>query len=400
MKKMNRTRVLGTALAGIMLAMCAMTGCGSDAGEEATSSQTEAVSTTETSSDTQAPEIEGLTYESTVDLEYATEFDVYKYEDGYALIDISEEGQFLYVPSGQEAPQGLSEDITVINEPSNIYLAATAEMALFNAMDALDVVTMTSLDTDGWTFDAPIKALESGAMTYAGKYSQPDYEVLLANNCDLAIESTMIYHTPEVQEMIEDLDIPVLVDRSSYESNPLGRMEWIKLYAVLTGHEEDAQTFFEAQEDKIATLEDFENTGKTVAFFYISTDNKAVCRASTDYVPTMISMAGGQYIFSNLVDEEGRSSVNMSIEAFYDAAQDADYIVYNGSIDSTVKTMDDLLAKDPSIADLKAVKEGNCWVTGSSLYQRTDIISDMILDFHTLLTEEDPKGMEFITKLE
>ncbi|MCR5666415.1 MAG: ABC transporter substrate-binding protein [Eubacterium sp.] len=397
---MNRTRVLGTALAGIMLAMCAMTGCGSDAGEEATSSQTEAVSTTETSSDTQAPEIEGLTYESTVDLEYATEFDVYKYEDGYALIDISEEGQFLYVPSGQEAPQGLSEDITVINEPSNIYLAATAEMALFNAMDALDVVTMTSLDTDGWTFDAPIKALESGAMTYAGKYSQPDYEVLLANNCDLAIESTMIYHTPEVQEMIEDLDIPVLVDRSSYESNPLGRMEWIKLYAVLTGHEEDAQTFFEAQEDKIATLEDFENTGKTVAFFYISTDNKAVCRASTDYVPTMISMAGGQYIFSNLVDEEGRSSVNMSIEAFYDAAQDADYIVYNGSIDSTVKTMDDLLAKDPSIADLKAVKEGNCWVTGSSLYQRTDIISDMILDFHTLLTEEDPKGMEFITKLE
>ena len=41
--------------------------------------------------------------------------------------------------------------------------------------------------------------------------------------CDLAVESTMILHTPKVQEMIEDLDIPVFVDYSSYESHPLGR---------------------------------------------------------------------------------------------------------------------------------------------------------------------------------
>ncbi len=31
-------------------------------------------------------------------------------------------------------------------------------------------------------------------------------------DCDLAIESTMILHTPKVQEMIEDLDIPVFID--------------------------------------------------------------------------------------------------------------------------------------------------------------------------------------------
>ena len=35
------------------------------------------------------------------------------------------------------------------------------------------------------------------------------------------------------------------------------------------------------------------------------------------------------------------------------------------------------------------------------MYQRTDIAGDMIMDFHKLLTEEDPAGdLQFITKLE
>ena len=64
------------------------------------------------------------------------------------------------------------------------------------------------------------------------------------SSCDLAIESTMIYHNPEVKEKLEQLGIPVLVERSSYESHPLGRTEWMKLYAVLLGKEEAAETAF------------------------------------------------------------------------------------------------------------------------------------------------------------
>lgn len=59
-------------------------------------------------------------------------------------------------------------------------------------------------------------------MTFAGKYDEPDYELLVGDDCDLAIESTMILHAPKVQEMIETLGIPVFTDRSSYDSQPLG----------------------------------------------------------------------------------------------------------------------------------------------------------------------------------
>ena len=53
--------------------------------------------------------------------------------------------------------------------------------------------------------------MEDGKILFAGKYSEPDYEMLIDEDCDLAIESTMILHTPKVQEMIEDLDIRCLL---------------------------------------------------------------------------------------------------------------------------------------------------------------------------------------------
>ena len=70
---------------------------------------------------------------------------------------------------------------------------------------------------------------------------------MINEGCDLAIESTMILHSPKVQEMIELLGIPVFIDRSSYENHPLGRTEWIKLYVVLVDKESEAEAFFDTQ---------------------------------------------------------------------------------------------------------------------------------------------------------
>lgn len=377
----------------LMLCIAAVTvlaGCGATGASSAqTSAGAESSVQAETDTSGQkgadaAPEIAGLTFAEHLQNDFATQFDIYKYEDGYAVFDIHDEGQFLLVPDGGETPENLPDAMTVLNQPKHIYLAATAMMALFTSMDALDVVTLTSLQESGWTFDEPKEALANGTMKFAGKYSEPDYEMLLEEGCDLAIESTMIYHTPEVQEMIEELGIPVLIDRSSYESNPLGRAEWIKLYGVMTGHEEQANAFFEEQKQILSELEDFENTELTVALFYVSTDGKVVVRSSTDYIPAMIEMAGGRYIFKDVTDESGRSSIPMSVEMFYDIAENADIIIYNSSIDSSVKSLDDLKAKDPVFENLKAVKEGNCWITGSAMYQRTDIAASMIMDFHNL----------------
>lgn len=395
----------------LSMVMCfSLTACGSNesSSDPGTDQQTEADEQSEAADEqgeqsepSDAPEIKGLTFESELERDYAEQFNVYRYEGGYKYFHIVEGDDFLLVPEGGEVPEGLDESVIVLQAPvQNIYLAATAQMALFLSMDGADSIRMTSLKQDGWTYDEPKKLMDDGKMLFAGKYSEPDYEMLLDEDCGLAIESTMIYHSPEVKEMIEDLDIPVMVDRSSYESNPLGRMEWIKFYGELIGKEEEAKAFFDAQMEEVRSLEDFTNTEKTVAFFYITTDGKANVRRGDDYIPTMIEMAGARYIFKDITSDTGHSTVPMTMEAFYDMARDADYIIYNASIDGSVTTLEDLIAKDPIMSEMKAVKENNCWSSGGSMYQRTDIAGDMIMDFHILFTDEDPESkLQFITKL-
>ena len=402
---MERTKKILALLLILTMIMCfGMTACGSngsDGGSTDPAENQQEEPQNEGESAAEAPEIKGLTFESELEKDYADQFNVYRYEGGYKYFHIVDGDDFLLVPEGGEVPEGLDENVTVLQAPvHNIYLAATSQMALFISMDGTDSIRMTSLKQDGWTYDEPKKLLDEGKMVYAGKYSEPDYEMLLDENCGLAIESTMIYHSPEVMEMIQDLGIPVLVDRSSYEINPLGRTEWIKFYAELIGKEEEAKAFFDGQVNEVKSLEDFENTGKTVAFFYITTDGKANVRRGDDYIPTMIEMAGAKYVFSDVHSDTGHSTVPMTMEAFYDLARDADYVIYNASIDSSLTNMEELLAKDPILSELKAVKENNCWSSGGSMYQRTDIVGDMIMDFHTLFTSEDPEGeLQFITKL-
>ena len=135
---------------------------------------------------------------------------------------VADDGRYLIVPEGKEAPDDLANDIIVLKQPlTNIYLVASAVMDMFVSIDALDSIRFSSQKEDGWYIEAGKQEMEAGNIIYAGKYSAPDYEQILSEGCGLAIENTMIYHTPEVKEQLEKFNIPVMVDYSSYEKNPL-----------------------------------------------------------------------------------------------------------------------------------------------------------------------------------
>lgn len=343
-----------------------------------------------------------LSYDHSMELSYAEKFSVDYYEDGYALITILEGGRYLVVPEGLEAPEDLDEDIIVLNRPiENIYLVASAVMDMFVSLDALDAIRFTGLKADAWYIDEAKAAMENGDILYAGQYSAPDYEQILSENCELAVENTMIYHTPEVKEQLEKFGIPVLVDYSSYETEPLGRTEWVKLYGVLTGKEEEAKAAFDAQTAVFADIDEKEKSGKIVAFFYITTNGEANVRKSSDYLPKMIKLAGGSYIFDHLGDEEdtASSTMTMQMEEFYAQAKDADYIIYNSTIEGELSSVDELLAKSALLGNFKAVQEGNVFCTSKNLYQSSMELGTIISDIHKMLTG-DIDGFTYIYKLE
>lgn len=342
-----------------------------------------------------------LTWENSMELRYASEFGVDYYENGYKLLTIAQDGRYLVVPEGMEAPPDLKSDITVLKQPvENIYLVASAVMDMFVSLNALDRVGFSGLKADSWYIDEAREAMERGKILHAGSYAAPDYEQIVSNGCGLAVENTMIYHTPEVKEQLEKLKVPVLVDYSSYESHPLGRTEWVRLYGVLTGKEEEAEAAFEKEVEAFETVEQGEKTGSTVAFFYITANGEINVRRSSDYLPKMIEMAGGSYVFEHLGDEEdtASSNVTMQMEEFYAAAKDADYIIYNSTTTEELSSIEDLLEKSSLLERFSAVQEGHVYCTTKNLYQSSMELGTIISDMHKMLTGED--GMTYLYRLE
>lgn len=346
------------------------------------------------------PTIEGLTYQSKMDLEYATCFNVYYYDNGFKVISVTDDVDYLLVPEGASAPAKLPKGMVVLQAPlDHIYLCATATASLFNAIDSLDAVKFTGTTADNWSIDCMREAVSSGAIAYAGKYSAPDYERLVSGGADLALESTMILHAPEVQEAIEKLDIPVFIEHSSFESEPMGRVEWVKVIGALIDREDAATAYFDSQAKVMAEMEKYENTGKTVAFFSVNSTGQVIVRRPGDFVAKSINIAGGKYAFPDLDDSGTTSTLKMSMEQFYATAVNVDYLVYNGTIEAALNKVDDLLALDVTFADYKAVKEGHLYTCDKDMYQSTDKIGAMIEDFHTLVTGGSESDMTFLHKV-
>lgn len=348
--------------------------------------------------------ISGLEYEGSMKLKYAQQFAVDYYKGGYALISIKDGDRFLVIPEDKDVPENMDSDIKIIKRPlKNVYMVSTSAMDLVCAIDEEKNIRLSGTKEKDWYVDKAKEAMKSGNMLYAGKYSAPDYELILSEKCELAVENTMIYHSPEVIDKLENTGVPVLVEKSSYESHPLGRMEWIKMYGVLFGKEDEAEKYFDEktkEADKvIENVEKEQNDNrKTVAFFYITSNGAVSVRKSGDYVSKMIELAGGEYVFKNLTDENALSTMNIQMEEFYATAKDADYLIYNSAIDGELYTMDELIEKSSMLKDFKAVKNGDVWCTGKNMFQETTGIADMIVDINSIVNGADG-DLEYIHKL-
>ena len=347
----------------------------------------------------------GMEKTGSLELQYAKEFQVDYYEDGYDVITIQGD-EYLLVPEGMPVPDEIGSEVTVLQQPlENLYVASSSAMDLFLQAGAIDRVDMTSTSAENWTLPEIREKVISDDILFVGKYNTPDYEVVLDEGCGLAVENTMISHTPEVKEKLEQLGIPVLVERSSYEKSPLGRVEWIKLYGLLTGQLDTAEQFFEKSVQQVQAVEkETKNQGNetpTVAFFYITASGYVNVRTPDDYIAQMIELAGGKYAFSaeELGDQGARSSVNMDPEQFYAAAKDADILIYNSTVEGELSSLDALLEKSPLMKDCKAVLNGTVWCTGQNMFQQVSGTAEMISDFHAVISGDSEQSLRFLHRL-
>ena len=236
MKKLTFVFLILSIIIGLLicLGLLGLNGCGSPSS---------AYENSENSEKTDVESTASLKYISTEELKYADGFKIDYYEDDYVVLTTNSDGnEYLIVPEGKEVPSDVPDEMIIIQRPVNdIYLVASASMDMFCELDELDSILFSGQKAENWNIDEARMAMEDGSILYAGKYSAPDYEMLLETGCGLVIENTMIFHSPEVLERFDDLGIPYIVDYSSYENHPLGRVEWIKFYGALLDEKEKAE---------------------------------------------------------------------------------------------------------------------------------------------------------------
>ena len=347
--------------------------------------------------------------------------------------------------SANKEKKGDALELTVLQQPlTTTYIAASAVMAPLCDLGAVSQIRFSGLREEGWYVDEARTAMKAGSMLFAGRYSEPDYETLLREGCDLALESTMIYRSPEVIEKLSALGIPVYIDYSSYEPHVLGRLEWIRVYGALFGHEEEAQQWYQTERDRIRAIQkdaetssgEASQSGKsaeksetktsrnskneasstetssgragtdttadqrpTVVYFYVNSSGQIQVRQPHDYIPELLELAGARYLAPDMSSLSGsrKSNVTVSLEDFYSSCKDADYLIYSATLDRPLSSIQELLGKNALFADFRAVKEGHVYTTDKDFYQLSDRMADFAEDVSRMLQDQD--DMHFLKKV-
>lgn len=331
-----------------------------------------------------------------LELKYAKKYHVICFEDRYCMIEINGTDYYLLNSNG-DIPSDLPECVTVIDIPLNkIYVVSTASMDYFSSLDALENVKYTSFKKEELNNKILYDLMDSGKIKYAGKYSAPDYEMLVSEGCDLVIENTMIGHSPAVLDQLHKLSLNTIIDYSSKESSPLGRMEWIKLYGLLTGKSDEAQKIFEESEKRL--LGEYTDTGKSAAYFYITNSGGVVVRKGDDYIARLIEMAGGHYIFSGNDTYKGSGQMTIQKEAFFEEALNCDYLIYNSTITGEIESADELAETFSALKNTKAYKEGNIFCTRENIYLDVMELPEIAEDFNRVFGGKEPEKYLFRMK--
>ncbi len=327
-----------------------------------------------------------LEFDHSMELKYSERFSVDYYKGGYKIIDIKDSAKLLIVPEGMSVPADADKDAVVMQQPiSNLLMNSTAMAAMLDYLGELDAVSFSTNDQHSWYIEGVEKALADGKIKYVGQYDSPDYEQLAAAEVKFGIFSSMVMD--DVKAQLDSIGLTPILDTSSKETHPLAKVEWAKMYAAMFNCEEKAEQLLAEQEQIVLDIQNKENTGKSVAVFYITSSGKLYARKAGDYMTKMVELAGGNYILPELgVGETGTK--NMEHEAFFDAAKDADYIIYVWSMGGKPNTLDELLQKSEILSEMKAVKDGNVWCTTPDFFQAQDKTGSMIGDINKMLTSD------------
>ena len=292
-------------------------------------------------------------------INYATNFTV-EYDKSYQVLTVIQPTQggspesYVLVKCGAPTPE-LTGDLagaTVVTTPvTSLYSGSTTHLPNLVALDQLDVLTgvaSKSLISEKEVLD---RVAEPGVVEYAAAGSV-DAEAVVAGKPDVLITAGT---DDPAYAVIAAAGVPVLANAEWLENDPLGRAEWIKYFAALTGTEAQAAEQFGRIEESYTALADKVASADPVSVV------PGQPYQGTWYVPggqsfnsRLIADAGGTTAWA---DDPSTGSVSTDLESVLAKAGTAPAWLAS----TTWTTKAGALAEEPRFAEFAAFQSGNVW---------------------------------------
>lgn len=251
--------------------------------------------------------------------------------------DLMEKGSGIVTVS----PFNGRRDTLIIDEPlNNIVCMSSSNVAALSEIGADSVITAVS--GVGYISNPSIRERyfqNIGRKIYdIGYEGSLDYERILELKPDLVVAYTVSGVEPPYLAKLRNLGIPILILYDHLESHPLARAEYIRLFGVITGRSEQADSRFKSiakrYEEIAEAYRNFPDEDRIKVLMNIPYADAWYVPGENNYMSCLVNDAGGEILGA----EEGKEQSGIiTIEKAYRLSQQADLWLNPGQCRSIVE---------------------------------------------------------------
>ena len=198
--------------------------------------------------------------------------------------------------------------------------------------------------------------LRSGRILDVGEDMRLDVEAVVSLKPEMLFTYVVGNSSDGGLAKLAETGVPVAIEGSYMEENPLGRAEWIKFTAAFFDKEAEADSAFAEVDSSYRALTALARTAKRRPTVFVGAPFGGVwwVPSGRTYVGRLLADAGADYLWAS---DTTRGSLNLDMEAVLGRAGDAEIWLNAGDwID-----LDDAAKRDPRNALFKAFREGRVY---------------------------------------